>query len=285
MATYARGNRAWGLCQRCGLRGLLNNLLFDQQYPNLRVHPECWDEKHPQERLLPVSDATSLWRPSPEDYPIVAPVLAVEQAGSDVQVVWTMATSTVLRINSYQLFRKVNDGEYALLETLPVTYDDFAAIVSQTLEYLDDTGYETDDVVTYYVEAVAGEFSARSNEAAVTIVATLPILTAALGAGGYAIGFNDDYGSITSDVFGPYTLRVLQDIYEGAFAFDGFQFYLQGASLPPADAFTSVTVNGATFNAADAFDTGDGGSNIRYWVWQVQAGLEESQDYEIEFEL
>lgn len=74
---YATGKKALFICGRCGLRGLYRLSKFDGYYPNLRVHPECWEDKHPQENLPKVSDPIALWRPAPE-FGGVAPVLEVE---------------------------------------------------------------------------------------------------------------------------------------------------------------------------------------------------------------
>lgn len=74
---YAKGKLAKGVCQRCGLWALLNDLVFDGYYRNLRVHPECRDSRHPQERLVKVSDPQTLWRPSPEA-PGIPPALSGE---------------------------------------------------------------------------------------------------------------------------------------------------------------------------------------------------------------
>lgn len=78
---YARGDHAWGECGRCAGRALLKDLIFDGQLPNIRVHPECYEPKHPQERLVAVDDPVALWRPSPEvlDAPS-APVLEGEES-------------------------------------------------------------------------------------------------------------------------------------------------------------------------------------------------------------
>ena len=73
--AYARGSKAWGICQRCGLRALLSELVLDGYYRDLRVHAECRDDRHPQERLPVVSDPQALWKPSPEQGAI-APVLS-----------------------------------------------------------------------------------------------------------------------------------------------------------------------------------------------------------------
>lgn len=76
-AHYAHGERAWGICQRCGKRALLKDLVFDGYYPSLRVHEACFEARHPQDRLAPVIDPIALYRPAPEDYPITPPVLSV----------------------------------------------------------------------------------------------------------------------------------------------------------------------------------------------------------------
>lgn len=160
MATplYGRGEIAWGICQRCGLRDLLENLVLDGYYPNIRVHPECWDDKHPQERLEPLTDATALWRPSPETNNVVAPVLSGVVAPGENSLTWTAATTLGPRFENYQVYRSVRntDGTYpdfTLLTTGPITYDTFMGIVSEFLAYVDhDITGET--VYSYYVAAV-----------------------------------------------------------------------------------------------------------------------------------
>lgn len=77
VVRYARGDKAWGWCQRCGLRALLKDLVFDGYYPEMRVHPKCRDDRHPQERLTPIKDAQALYRPSPEPGGPTSPVLSV----------------------------------------------------------------------------------------------------------------------------------------------------------------------------------------------------------------
>jgi hypothetical protein len=46
---------------------LLNDMVFDGQFPNMRVDPAWWEPKHPLERLTKMSDPVALWRPAPED--------------------------------------------------------------------------------------------------------------------------------------------------------------------------------------------------------------------------
>lgn len=77
---YARGTRAWGICGRGGHKLLLKDMVFDERYPNLRVDPDWFEGKHPQELLPKVEDPIALYRPAPEviDAP-TAPVLTAVQ--------------------------------------------------------------------------------------------------------------------------------------------------------------------------------------------------------------
>lgn len=68
MSSYAYGKKAWGICDQCGQRYLLNNLFT--QWNALKVCKECYDPKHPQlEPRRNVSDAIALYqpRPTPDD--------------------------------------------------------------------------------------------------------------------------------------------------------------------------------------------------------------------------
>ena len=65
MADYATGDKALGICDRCGFEYLLHELktevinLFDT---DLKVCPNCWDPDQPQNMLgrFPVSDPQAL---------------------------------------------------------------------------------------------------------------------------------------------------------------------------------------------------------------------------------
>jgi hypothetical protein len=59
-SKFASGSRAWGHCQRCGFRYLLNDMVHDEQIKGLLVCDSCWDPKHPQEHLPPLSDPMAL---------------------------------------------------------------------------------------------------------------------------------------------------------------------------------------------------------------------------------
>lgn len=67
MPRFARGERAWGFCQRCGDRRLLSELVRDGRVRNLLVCPQgCQDIKPPQEKPFVADDAIALRRPSPD---------------------------------------------------------------------------------------------------------------------------------------------------------------------------------------------------------------------------
>ena len=68
MGSFALGKKAWGLCDRCGQRYLLNDLR--KEWQGLKVCLECYEPKHPQlEPRRNVSDAIALYepRPTPDD--------------------------------------------------------------------------------------------------------------------------------------------------------------------------------------------------------------------------
>lgn len=182
---YARGSRAWFICGRCGQRGLYSQSLFDGYYPNLRVHPECWEDKHPQDCLPAVKDPIALWRPSPESFEEpTALTLSGVIIGADGSLSWTASTSDDSQIVSYNLFRSLNASEdFELVNTNVVEYDDFGAIVDEasSLVFL-DTGVDfTTNYYHYYVDAVfVNETTARSN--------TIPLATPPL-----AVVLDGDY--------------------------------------------------------------------------------------------
>jgi hypothetical protein len=65
MTAYAKGNKAVGLCQRCGEKKKLHELRPDGQ-TNLLVCGDCYDIKHPAEYPVRTDDAVALHRPAPD---------------------------------------------------------------------------------------------------------------------------------------------------------------------------------------------------------------------------
>lgn len=167
---YAAGRYAIAECQRCGLRALLSSLVFDGAIPWIRVHPECFEDKHPQERAIDVSDPVSLFRPAPEQKQIeVAPVLSGSIVSAvDASLAWTVATVSWSIITEYRLYRTLDDGTEELIDTLPVVRDDFGAITSEPLSVTDET--LPAGTYTYYVEGIeARGIAARSNPLVLTV--------------------------------------------------------------------------------------------------------------------
>lgn len=61
---YARGDKAIGICERCSKKVLRRTMVYDGQFPDLLVCPECWDPKHPQEYLPPAFDPVTIYDPT-----------------------------------------------------------------------------------------------------------------------------------------------------------------------------------------------------------------------------
>jgi hypothetical protein len=156
MPMYARGSIAWGLCQRCGLRFLLDELIFDGYYPNLRVCTGCYDPPQPQERLAIVSDPVALYRPAPDAMYISPPVLTVTVSGSSANLAWEGFNLIPERISDqiggkrprggssganitagYIVYRSADGLTWTQVAQLPNTADEWGALVVETLNYTD----------------------------------------------------------------------------------------------------------------------------------------------------
>lgn len=168
-ATYAKGTKALGVCKRCGLRSLLNELVFDSQIPWLRVCKECWDPKHPQERPVKAVDPQALWRPSPEPGGPTAPVLSLVLDGAAASLSWTASTVGDSIITMYVLYRSVDGGEYLVVDSFDIERDWDGSVLTQTLTY-EDEGLSVDSTYSYYVQAMdAHRRTATSNTEGVTV--------------------------------------------------------------------------------------------------------------------
>jgi len=69
--AYAAGNKALGICDRCGFSFKLNELKYeivDQSRTGHRVCRDCKDVDHPQLRIgdIDASDNISLFNPRPD---------------------------------------------------------------------------------------------------------------------------------------------------------------------------------------------------------------------------
>lgn len=65
MGRWARGNKAWGECQKTGRRMLINNMVRDGYYKVI-VDPRAYDPPEPTERPIPVVDAIAINNPAPD---------------------------------------------------------------------------------------------------------------------------------------------------------------------------------------------------------------------------
>lgn len=161
MPAYAKGRLAWGLCQRCGLRGYLRELVLDGYYPNIRVCTGCYDPPQPQERLAVVADPVALWKPAPDAIGLNTPFLTAVVVGATVVLNWTSiggrsigrgrsAQGTANLSAAYEVWRSVDAGlTFQLLVSLPNTADEFGALSVETLTYTDTA--PTVNVPQYYI--------------------------------------------------------------------------------------------------------------------------------------
>jgi hypothetical protein len=144
--AYAPGSQAWGRCQRCSMRFLLKDLIFDGYMPGLRVCTECYDPRHPQEFLQDTTDPVGLWQPSPEFGPEGPTLTITAQSPTDILLNWTKAKPEGgPRIRNYTLQRAVSyDGgftfmPFATIYVAVVQYDSFGALLFDPDHPLDYT--------------------------------------------------------------------------------------------------------------------------------------------------
>lgn len=161
MPAYAKGRLAWGLCQRCGLRFFLRELVLDGYYPNIRVCDGCYDPPQPQERLVVVSDPVALWKPAVDTYLVPAPVLTAVLSGVSVILTWTSIDGPPVgrdRVGGhgpyisagYEVHRSIDAGvSFQTLATLLNTADEFGALAIETLTFTDVTA--PSGTILYYV--------------------------------------------------------------------------------------------------------------------------------------
>jgi hypothetical protein len=187
MDKFATGHKAVGICMRCSKKRPRRELVEDGYYPGLMVCPDCFDGRHPQERLPRLQDPTTIYKPAPDDvgYP---PDLSVVQNGNSASLAWTEAVPINARIDSYDVYRRAGPtGNFTRVATFPISYDVFMEITAQTLVY-SDTGLSTGTV--YYYQIVAntdpeGPDVLTSNTVEISVAAVQP-LTGALALAGQA---------------------------------------------------------------------------------------------------
>lgn len=162
---YARGSMAKGLCQRCGLKYMLWELVFDGYFPNLRVCNGCYDPPQPQERLAIVSDPEALYKPAVDTMYVSPPVLvALLNDDDSVTLTWSGFNESARVLTDdppgvgpspasgsgganitagYYVNRSADGVTYAVIATLMNTADEFGAYVIETNTYTDNPGFGT----------------------------------------------------------------------------------------------------------------------------------------------
>lgn len=139
---------AYGLCQRCGLRYLLRELIMDGYFPNIRVCKGCYDPPQPQERLVVVSDPVALWKPAVDTYSVLAPVLTAQLIAGHVNLTWSSIDGPPVGADhvgghgpygsaGYEVQRSTDGVTFTVLTTLMNTADEFGALAIETLHYTD----------------------------------------------------------------------------------------------------------------------------------------------------
>jgi hypothetical protein len=160
LPAYAKGRLAWGLCQRCGLRYYLRELVLDGYYPNIRVCPGCYDPPQPQERLAVVSDPVALWKPAVDTYAVLPPFLTAVISGGSVVLTWSSIGGPPVgedRVGgfgpylsaAYEVWRSIDGVNFTMLVSLPNTADEFGALAIETLTYTDSS--PPANTVWYYI--------------------------------------------------------------------------------------------------------------------------------------
>lgn len=127
---YAKGQHAWGICGRSGKKMLLKDMVFDGRYPNMRVDPGWWEDKHPQEFLPKVEDPVALYRPAVEviDGPLAPIALAVQVAGT-LSLTWSPSETGITEIASYSIYKGQDGVTPVLLITCKVLRDFLGGII------------------------------------------------------------------------------------------------------------------------------------------------------------
>ncbi len=116
---------------------LLQDLVFDGQYPNMRVDPAYYEPKHPLELPPPTDDPVALWRPSPDDHHLTAPILTLDFFDEvTAELSWTHSHSDAFMVKGYHLQFRPHGDEYAAWQNYGsylITRDMFGKIVVEIL--------------------------------------------------------------------------------------------------------------------------------------------------------
>lgn len=137
---YAVGNQAVGECARCGEKRLYKELIFDGYYAWMRVCPDCYEERHPQERIVSAADPVALFRPAPQLVPAPStPVLSGAILAGHPVLSWTQSIGGADFVTQYFLYRST-DGLAAVQIANPQVVRDWdAGVLSYGSPFIDLT--------------------------------------------------------------------------------------------------------------------------------------------------
>lgn len=190
--TFSRGQ--WAECGRCGVRGYAKDLIRDGRNPQLLVLKTCgcYDPFHEAERpYVPRNQEGKARYPlSPERLPPETITLSgtgsssgdlawfvdawlmgddpawAEDAwdfGAGATLDWTRPPMNGPRVETYEVFREINDGGFSLVGSTEVEYSDFMEVLNDPEHFVDDEA-TTIGTYRYYVEGVtANDRRYRSN--------------------------------------------------------------------------------------------------------------------------
>lgn len=276
--AYASGRYAWGECQKCGLRFKYLQLRSDGHWRHLRVCPDCYDPRHPQERLLRVSDAVALWRPSPESrHAPTIPVLAGETAGTTNSLSWTAVTSQDSRVAGYRLYR-----DEVQIADLEIETDYTGAVLVDPRAYDDESLADGTYEYTVVAYDLRGLVSGPSNVVTLTVASEVglsfdvtlgEIESASIGYGYEVQGFASGNPPLTGEI-DPDPPVVGDTIILAIWAWEslGFELWFEGP-LPSAYSTLRIVADGGTvelnLNAPDDFIDDPGQS----WLYYLDSGI------------
>lgn len=105
--------------------------------PGIRVCDECYDDRHPQEFPISVSDPQALWKPAPDEVKFTAPTLAwAITAVTNFRLSWSSANFSPYQSAGYDLYRDVGAG-FVLRVALNNTGDFLGTKSIETLVFID----------------------------------------------------------------------------------------------------------------------------------------------------
>jgi len=152
---YARGDNAIAICERCSEKRLRRHLIYDGQYPDLLVCPECWDPKHPQEYLPPTFDPVTIYDPTGDPDKSAANSLVMSFPPARLDVITPLLPLSIrATINATKY--SVIDGDGAI----PDDPDEFAVTVLPLLTSISfDSQFGGDAGETNFDEALGFDFN------------------------------------------------------------------------------------------------------------------------------